>query len=297
MSSDLRDHPVSYFTAPLLERYDRSRFEIYTYSWFNGAIDAVQTRLAGLVDAFRHAPAMSDRDAAQLIADDNLDMLFELGGSTHMNKLKVMTWKPAPRQASWLGYPHSAGHAAIDRLLLDPYTRPADPALILEKPFGLAHSWVAFDKMGFGPVPDIDPVTPQERTGQITFGTMNNPFKFNPDMLATWAAVMSRVPGSRLLLKAAAMAQPSNRESIERFMAVRGIAPDRLTLQPWIAGKSTHLEMYNGIDVALDTFPYNGATTTCEALWMGVPTLTLALPGMLGRQGQHSRQKEKQSIC
>ena len=272
MSSDLRDHPVSYFTAPLLERYDRSRFEIYAYSWFGGPIDAVQTRLAGLVDVFRHAPSISDRDAAQLIASDSLDILFELGGSTHMNKLKVMTWKPAPRQASWLGYPHSAGHAAIDRLLLDPYTKPADPALILEKPFSLARSWVAFDKMGFGPVPDIDPATPQERTGQITFGSMNNPFKFNPDMLATWAAVLARGPGSRLLLVRPEGAVPAFRDNLSRRFAGHGIDPQRIVHLP-IRGQ--HLQHYNSIDVALDTFPQTGGTTTCETLWMGVPCVSL----------------------
>ena len=113
----------------------------------------------------------------------------------------------------------------------------------------------------------------QQRT--LTFGSFNNIAKVTDHTLDAWAQAMNAVPGSRLLLKAAAMAQPSNRDNIERFMATRGIEPGRLTLQPWIAGKSTHLEMYNGIDVALDTFPYNGATTTCEALWMGVPVVTL----------------------
>jgi protein O-GlcNAc transferase len=272
MSSDLRAHPVAYFVAPLLLNYDRSRFEVFCYSWYTQAADPIEQRIAASVDCFRKHPAISDRDAAQMIQDDRLDMLFELGGSTDMNKIGVMAWKPAPRQASWLGYPHSAGIEAIDRILVDPYLKPPDPALLVEKPFELERSWVALDRPGFGPLPDIDPVTPQERTGQVTFGTMNNIYKYNPELFATWAAILAAVPGSRLLFVRPEGGMASFRRNVEAHFAGHGIAASRIAYMPV---RGTHLAHYNSIDVALDTFPQTGGTTTCETLWMGVPVVTL----------------------
>lgn len=175
MSSDLRNHPVAYFAAPLLLGLDRKRFEVYCYSWNSGPVDAVQQAISSRVDAFRQQAQISDRAAAQLIAADAPDVLFELGGSTDMNRIRTMAWRPARRQASWLGYPHSCGLEAIDRILTDPFLTPADPQLLIERPLQLAHSWVAFGQPGFGPVATIDPLTPQERCGHISFGTMNNP--------------------------------------------------------------------------------------------------------------------------
>ena len=115
---------------------------------------------------------------------------------------------------------------------------------------------------------------PVLRHGHITFGSFNNIAKVTDHTLDLWAQAMNAVPLSRLLLKSSSMAQASNRENIERFMATRGVEPHRLSLQPWIAAKSSHLDLYNKVDIALDPFPYNGATTTCEALWMGVPVVT-----------------------
>ena len=113
-----------------------------------------------------------------------------------------------------------------------------------------------------------------EKVGHITFGSFNNIAKVTDHTLELWAQAMNAVPNSRLLLKSQSMAQASNRENIERFMAERGVAAERLTLQPWTARKTSHLDMYNEVDIALDPYPYNGATTTCEALWMGVPVVT-----------------------
>ena len=119
MSSDLRHHPVSYFAMPLFDFIDRNRFEVYCYSWCRNDPDPIQNYIASRVDAFRWHKAITDRDAAELIANDQLDMLFELGSSTDMNKLEVMAWNPAPLTASWLGYPHSAGLETIDYILVD----------------------------------------------------------------------------------------------------------------------------------------------------------------------------------
>lgn len=273
MSSDLRNHPVSYFAWPLLDQMDRTKFEIYCYSWSSSPVDAIQKRIADKVDVFRHEPVIGNRDAAMLIANDDLDMLFELGGSTHMNKLDVMAWRPAKRQASWLGYPHSAGLDRIDRLLVDPYTRPAYANLMLEKPFQLQRSWVCMTAPGFGELPAIAEKSPFERKGYVTFGTMNNPYKYNPELLRAWAEIMRAVPDSRLLFVRPEGGAPSFRRNLSRLFEAEGIEPKRLLFIPV---RGDHLRHYNEMDISLDTFPQTGGTTTCETLFMGVPVVTLA---------------------
>ena len=272
MSSDLRNHPVTYFALPLVELYDRDRFELYCYSFNSTAEDAVQAHIRAKVDAFRLAPGISDREAAQLIADDDLDMLFELGGTTHMNKLKVMAWRPARLQASWLGYPHSAGLETIDHILVDPHIQPADPALLIEKPFLMARSWVVLGRLGFDGRQPVEPGTPEQRQGRITFGTMNNPYKYNPACLKLWAQVVAQVEGSHFLFVRPEASTPAFQANMRAAFAAEGVAPERLEFE---AIRAAHLPHYNRMDIALDTFPQTGGTTTCEALWMGVPTVTL----------------------
>ena len=279
MSSDLRDHPVTYFAQPLIERYDRTRFELYCYSFFPGKPDQVQTHLAGRADQFRLMPAASDPQIAQHIADDDLDILFELGGSTHLNKLDVMAYKPAPIQVSWLGYPHSCGLSTIDYILLDPYIRPSDPRLLIERPFEMPESWVTLGSVGFHNVP-IEPGIPEERAGRLTFGTMNNPYKYTPALIALWARVMREVPDSRFLFVRPEGGTAVFRDNLTRAFAAHGVAADRIEFVP-IRGQ--HRPHYNKIDIALDTAPHVGGTTTCEAIWMGVPTVTLVGPAFFER--------------
>lgn len=272
MSSDLRNHPVAYFAAPLLLGYDRTKFAFHCYSWCTHGPDPIEERIAKSVDVFRKDGLVSDRKAAQLIADDRLDILFELGGSTDMNKIEVMAHRIAPRTASWLGYPHSAGLTSIDRILVDPYVMPDDPALLIEKPFRVTRSWVALHKPGFGAIPDIVPTTPQERLGKVTFGTMNGTYKYNAGLFETWAEILKRLPGSEFLFVRPESAVESFRENVAKLFETHGVDPVRIRH----AGvRGTHMPHYNDIDVALDTFPQTGGTTTCETLWMGVPCVTL----------------------
>jgi predicted O-linked N-acetylglucosamine transferase (SPINDLY family) len=272
MSSDLRNHPVTYFALPLIDLYDRSRFELYCYSFNSTPEDQVQAHIRTKVDGFRLAPGIGDREAAQLIADDDLDLLFELGGTTHMNKLKVMAWRPARLQASWLGYPHSAGLESIDHILVDPHIRPEDPALLIEKPFLMARSWVVLGRLGFDPRAAIEPGTPEQRQGRITFGTMNNPYKYNPACLKLWAQVVAQVEDSHFLFVRPEACTPAFQAHMRAAFAAEGVAQERLEFE---AIRALHLPHYNRIDIALDTLPQTGGTTTCEALWMGVPTVTL----------------------
>src|SRR5262249_13817187 len=141
--------------------------------------------------------------------------------------------------------------------------------LLIERPLELPRSWVAFEELRVPP-PEIDPVTPEERNGYVTFGTMNNPWKYSHDVISTWAAVMRGVPGSQFLFVRPEGAVPPFRENIERHFEQNGIDPQRIK---YVAVRGAHLPHYNEIDVALDTFPHTGGTTTCETLWMGVPVV------------------------
>jgi protein O-GlcNAc transferase len=271
MSSDLRDHPVTYFALPIFQHYDRSRFEIFCYTFYPAPPDPAGIYIGQRVEAMRSMPEASDGEIAQRIADDGLDILFELGGTTRYNRLAVMAYRAAPVQASWLGYPHSAGLETIDYILVDPYLKPKDPALLIEQPLEMPESWVSLGPFGFHNEP-IDGVLPQDRQGALTFGTMNNPYKYTPETFALWASAMHQVEGSRFLFARTEAAAPCFRENVEREFESHGIARDRVEC---VAVRGRHLQYYNRIDIALDTAPHTGGTTTCETLWMGVPVVTL----------------------
>ena len=279
VSSDLRHHPVSYFALPIFEHYDRERFELFAYSFHPGASDAVQKQIAGQIAGFRRMPNMPEADIARRIADDRLDILFELGGSTHLNRLEVMAHQPAPVQVSWLGYPHSSGLSRIGFILVDPYLKPPDPRLLLERPFEMPSSWVSLSQLGFADFPIVAGV-PEERAGRLTFGTMNNPYKYAPECIALWARVLRRVPGSRFLMVRPEAGVAAFREDMARAFARHGVAADRLA---YAAVRGQHIAHYNDIDIALDTLPQTGGTTTCECLWMGVPTVSLVGPAFFER--------------
>ena len=279
MSSDLRDHPVTYFALPLLEQYDRDRVEVFCYSFNERERDPVQVHIEQQVTGFRWWPRRPSAEVAAGIAEDALDMLFELGGTTAMNKLDVMTYRPARIGASWLGYPHSAGLEAIDYILVDPYIRPSDPRLLIEQPFVLAESWVALSRMGFSDVP-IEASLPEERRGALTFGTMNNPYKFTRACLDAWAAVLRAVPDSRFLFVRPEARTPAFVANVRAAFAARDVDPDRID---YVGVRGRHMPHYNSIDIALDSLPHVGGTTTCETLWMGVPCVSLVGPGCAER--------------
>lgn len=272
MSSDLRHHPVAYFAQPLFDHVDRERFDIYCYSFFQGEEDAVQRHIASKVTAFRWRPEIGARDAAQMIADDQLDLLLELGGSTYMNKLEVMAWRPARLQGSWLGYPHSAGLSTIDYFICDPYSAPTRPELLIEKPLMMPDSWIALGRMVFSDAHAIAPGLPEDRHGRITFGTANNPHKYNPGMFELWSEVMRRVPDSRFLFIRPEGGTSSFRANVLKAFEAAGVSADRIFFDP-VRGR--HMPVYNEVDITLDTLPLTGGTTTTEALWMGVPVVSL----------------------
>lgn len=272
MSSDLRNHPVSYFAMPLFDYLDRNRFEVHCYSWSRHNPDPVQHYLASRVDQFHWHKAIADRDAAQLIANDRLDLLFELGSSTDMNKLEVMAYKPAPLQASWLGYPHSAGLETIDYILCDPYINPPDPKLLIEKPFLMPKSWVAMGRLGFNEQEAINPALASDRNPFITFGTANNPYKYSPKVLETWAKIVASVPKSKFMFVRPESGAKAFRDCMAEAFGKENVSRDRLI---FVSVRGQHMRWYNEMDISLDTFPQTGGTTTCESLFMGIPVVSL----------------------
>ena len=279
LSSDLRNHPVTYFCMPLLEEYDRDRFEVFCYSFYEGARDVIQAEIEKSVN-FRWWAHRPDDQVAADIAKDNLDLLFELGGSTAMNKLEVMAYRPARLGGSWLGYPHSAGLETIDYILVDPYIKPEDPRLLIEKPFELPETWVTVGgRLGFYDVP-IDLEVPRDRRGFVTFGTANNPYKYTKLCIDTWAAVLRRVPNSRFLFIRPEAGGPSFLENTRAAFAARNVDPDRIE---FVGIRGKHMPHYNKMDISLDTLPHVGGTTTCESLWMGVPCVSLVGAGFAER--------------
>jgi len=280
LSSDLRNHPVGYFAWPIAEYIDKDKFELYCYSAFSYEIDATQKAFMERSEKFKTYREESIHEIAQSITDDELDIMFELGGRTLYNKLEVCAYKPAPVQVSWLGYPHSIGMpTAIDYIMVDPYLKPEDPGLLIEKPFTVPETWVSLDKVGFLPTP-INDVIPEDRNGYITFGTLNASHKFTPETFAVWAEIMNMLPNSRFLYVRLEADSELLRDNFCKHMEKHGIKRDRIAFK---ATNEHHLQFYNDIDIALDTFPHTGGTTTCETLWMGVPAVTLVGPAMFER--------------
>jgi len=271
LSPDLRRHPVGDFTDALLEHHDRTQLEVICYH-DSVVDDDVTARLASHAARWVETSRLSDEELAAQIAADEVDVLIDLAGHTGL-RLHLLARRLAPVQATWLGYPATTGLAAVDYRVTDVHADPlGHEALNSERLARLPHSYFCYRPRGVTPIPA--PLPALARHGELTFGSFNIVSKISPTTLDLWASVLRAVPRSRLLLKAAALAYTSVRDRLRGDFATRGIDARRIELRGWVT--AGHLEAYNEVDIALDTAPFNGATTTCEALWMGVPVVTLA---------------------
>lgn len=274
VSADFRAHAVARFIEPVLRHHDRNRFEIFCYS--NVSVpDAKSEQLEQLADRFINIAGVPDQVAEEMIRRDRIDILIDLSGHSAGNRLSLFAGKPAPVQVTWLGYPHTTGLAAIDYRITDAVTDPvgASGHHYAEKLFRLPGNFSCFAPPEEAPeVAEL----PFLSNGAITFGSFNNPAKITPETVALWADVLLGVPGSRMLIKGYALADPGSRSRLAALFATQGVATERLELLGNTASYREHLGLYHRVDIALDTFPYHGTTTTCEALWMGVPVVTLA---------------------
>lgn len=283
VSPDLRRHSVAYFMEPLLTHHDRSAFEVVAYYNY-AAEDAVSARLRALCDAWVPTIGLDDQAMAERIRADGIDILVDLAGHTHGNRLPVFARRPAPVQATWLGYLTTTGLAAIDYRITDAQVDPpgAEPPAV-EAPLRLPGCYVCYR-----PEPDAPEVgpLPAATNGYLSFGSFNNPTKLSPACIALWSAVLAAVPGSRLVLKNRNLADPAMRALLAGRFADHGIEASRLELNEWQEDTVGHLAAYGQVDIALDTWPYNGVTTTCEALWMGVPVVSRVGATHASRQGR-----------
>ncbi len=269
LSPDLRTHSVAYFLEPLLRHLDRERFDVVLYH-DHFVTDAISERLRGYGTLWRNFVGKTHAQVATQIRADAPDILVDLAGHTGMNRLPVFAQRVAPVQISYLGYPNTTGLTAIDYRFTDAIADPLNDsdALHTEKLVRFAPCAWNYQPPAESPTtvrPARDPGSP------LTFGSFNNLSKVNERTLRLWASALHGVPGSRLLLKGFGL----NPAQMNPRLADAGVDPARVTLLGGAATTTEHLACYHRIDVALDTFPYHGTTTTCEALWMGVPVITL----------------------
>ncbi len=226
---------------------------------------------------------MSDPQVAQLIRQDQIDILIDLAGHTGGNRLLLFARKPAPVQVTWLGYPDTTGLSTMDYRLTDALADPPglSDTLCSEQLFRLPQTTWCFEAPKENLPLDENAVA---NTTSITFGSFNNFSKITTEMLELWAKIIRSIRGSRLLLKANALGCQSVCRRVYQIMEAAGVAPNRLELQEWRKSHAEHLASYQQVHIALDTFPYH-ATTTCEALWMGAPVVTLAGKTHVSRVG------------
>ncbi len=280
MSPSLRGGPTGAFLEPLVTALDRARFRTYCYRTA-GSADAVTQHLAAACDEWRESTDLDDDALARAIRDDEIDVLVDLAGHTPGGRLLVLARKPAPVVVTWLDYFDTTGLDAVDYLVGDPVMTPAGgPQRFSEKVLLLDPCRLCFAAPAGAPA--VAPA-PASRGRPFTFASFNRLSKVGPETIALWSRVLQAVPGSRLLLKSAALADGRMRERIAAAFAAQGIAADRIEMR----GHSPHARMlaeYGDVDIALDPFPYNGGLTTCEALWMGVPVLTRLGTSMISRQ-------------
>lgn len=282
LSPDFREHSVASFIEPVLKQHDRSQFEVYCYSNLPTP-DATTQRLKAAVDAWRDIVKLSDAEAARLIREDRIDILVDLSGHTANDRLTVFAAKPAPIQMTWMGYPNTTGLRTIDYRITDGVADPAgEEAHYSEELLRLDGCFLCYQPVM--DTPEVAPL-PALANGYVTFGSFNNFSKINPGVLQLWAAVLKQAPDSRLLLKCPALTDATVRERVSAALQSLGIAAERVDLLGHTPTRQAHLALYAKVDIALDTFPYNGTTTTCEALWMGVPVLSLAGKRHAGRVG------------
>jgi protein O-GlcNAc transferase len=280
LSPDFRRHSVGYFLLWLLERHDHQNVEVIGYSNVQRPDDFTE-RMKRSCDGWRNIRTMKDADVAGLIRRDGIDILVDLAGHTAGRRLLALARKPAPVQVTWLGYANTTGIPAIDYRLTDAMADPPGPAdaLNVEKLWRLPTcAWC------YHP-PDEAPDVQARPSGPITFGCFNAFAKINEKTISLWADLLNRVPASRLLFKSAGAGQESSRTRLTGRFTDLGVSADRIEMLGRTSDARDHLKLYGRVDIALDTYPYHGTTTTCEALWMGVPVVTLAGQTHVSRVG------------
>ena len=281
VSPDLGNHPVGYFVVGLLEKLQGSSIETICYSDRNE--DWLTERIKTASSGWRDTRGIPDSDLPGRIMADEIDILIDLSGHSAGNRLPVFACKPAPVQVAWAGYVGTTGLSAIDYLISDIHSTPVeDEPYYSEKIIRMPDGWLCYTPPAYAPDVGALPST----TGEgVTFGSFNNPVKLNEGVISLWARVLQAVEGSKLLIKFRGIDSAANTNRLTTMFEVAGIDRSRLILE----GGSPHeelLQRYNDVDIALDPFPYSGGLTTYEALWMGVPVITVPGKTFASRHSQ-----------
>lgn len=277
VSGDFCRHPVGYLLREVMRHHARDRYEIYCFSMLIQP-DSLTEEIRKASDNWEEIFLLSDEETADLIRSSEIDILVDLSGHTARHRLLVFARRPAPVQVTWIGYFHSTGLSSIDYFISDPHTTPSGSGqLFSESLVNLPHTRFCYSPPDYAPEIRA-PVAPY-----ITFGSFNRLSKVNDAVIEAWASILGAVPDSRLVIKAIALKDVEVREKITARFAVHEIDSDRIDLHAG-SGHGEMLGEYGDIDLALDTFPFNGGMTTMEALWMGVPVLTIEGDTVVSRQ-------------
>jgi protein O-GlcNAc transferase len=281
VSGNLHHHPVGFFLENLLAQIDSKCIELFAYPT-DTHVDALTLRIQPYFAAWKPIYDLSDEAAAQMIHADGIHLLLDLSGHCEQNRLPIFAWKPAPVQASWLDYFATTGVTEMDYLLADETGVPA----IHQQDFSETIWYLPDTRLCFTPPATDLPVAalPALKKGHLTFGCFQNLAKINDDILSTWGTILTALPTAQLRWQCKQLGDPAIAAHLTQRVQQHGISPARISLHG-TASREKYLAAHAEVDVILDTFPYPGGTTTCEALWMGVPTLTLAGDSLLARQG------------
>jgi predicted O-linked N-acetylglucosamine transferase (SPINDLY family) len=283
VSGDLKAHPVGFFLEGILQAIDPKRMVSIAYSNTSNE-DQNTIRLQSRFSEWHDIRNIGDEAAAQLIRDHQIDVLVDLAGHTGENRLPIFTRQPAPVQVTWLGYFASTGLPEINYILADNVSVPEHSTeFFSEKVWRLPDTRLCMTPPVTNKQIDVSP-PPCLSKGYVTFGSFQSRSKINSQVLWVWSQVLTATPGSRLRLQLSQMDISARREELLQELEIAGISRDRVSLNTSVHW-AEYLAAYQHVDILLDTFPYPGGTTTAEALWMGVPTVTLIGDTMLSRQG------------
>lgn len=281
VSNDFRRHSVAYFIQPILHFHNRDEVEVFCYSGVKRP-DDVTRGIADMTDHWIDIHALDSNRAAERVHDDGVDVLVDLSSHT-ADWLPMFARKPAPVQITYLGCPNPTALPTMDYRISDAIADPTEhDSHYIEKPLRLEPGFLCFAPPA--DAPDVQP-PPLVKNGFITFGSCNAYAKMNEPALSLWAEILKTVPTARLLLKNKSLGDERTRRRTLEAFSTRGVDAERIDLMGFIPSLRNHLSVYQRIDVALDTFPYNGTTTTCEALWMGVPVISFTGNNHAGRVG------------
>lgn len=271
VSGEFRCHSITYFLLPLLRGVDKTRYEIFCYS-DTEVEDGFTEQIKALCTHWREIRSIASESVLEQVREDNIDILIDLNGYTGKFRFELFAAKAAPVQVSYLGYPNTTGLSRIDYRLTDEWADPESSgnALYSERLVRLPGGFLCFE-----PDPEApEPALVASSSGQVRFGSFNAFQKVNDDVIASWAAILQQVEGSTLLFKSFSFKEQDVRRRLLKKFEAHGISAKRLQLLDHTPSRLEHLKLYGKVDIHLDTFPYNGTTTTCEALWQGVPTVT-----------------------